>query len=580
MDNQLLASLRDEVRTMSIRLSFIEDRLNSEISRTPKEPEAPSHQVPQSQIQNKIATPPTSQKPQLSHPPRPAVTIPIVSASGPSATSQFLAVVGVCCFVLAASFLIKLAIDAGWLTPERQMAMATLFGFALIGTGLKFRDYDARYFSFLPGAGIVILFLSVYGGGMFYKIYTLHETIFLAGGVSCLSLYLFGKLRQEFYTLTAILGTYLVPLLLPTFRADLVELASFFIIWDVIFSVFAILARSRLILIVNGYIALLVFAAMDNNSDLSRIAVFQAIQFCVFATGIGIYSVKNRQPLTKDEAWICFPFLLFFYGLEYSYLSRLVPSLAPWVSMGFAGLVYGIYFLSKSALQTSLNSGAMVSSFVAVVLFHSFYLNILPSSVLPWFGVALLLALPWLLRHLDLIERNFIPGLCVLAVIGIEFLKIILGDGSHPLGEWALLGLIYSILFLTLYARGRGARKFSSGDLFSGILILADIQALTALYRFAEIFSRNLNLFSYAQFVVSLFWGIFALAVLSWAKFKSDRILAQSSLFVLGVSAFKVLLVDVSSANPVLRIVCLLLLGIVLYFGGFMLRNIQTWKTQ
>lgn len=82
--------------------------------------------------------------------------------------TQILGWTGATAIVLAMAYLIRLALDTGWLTPERQLALAVITGFALIGTGLWLRTADRIYASLLPGGGLVILFLSIYGAHLHY----------------------------------------------------------------------------------------------------------------------------------------------------------------------------------------------------------------------------------------------------------------------------------------------------------------------------------------------------------------------------------------------------------------------------
>ena len=79
----------------------------------------------------------------------------------PALVTSVLGWAGALAFVLAASYLIKLAIDAGWLTPARQVAMAAISGLLLIGAGLALRGFNRQYAGLLPAGGIVILFLSI-----------------------------------------------------------------------------------------------------------------------------------------------------------------------------------------------------------------------------------------------------------------------------------------------------------------------------------------------------------------------------------------------------------------------------------
>ena len=90
------------------------------------------------------------------------------SEKQPSSITSILGWVGSTALVLAAAYLIRLAIDTGWLTPLRQIVFAVLGGAVLIGTGFTLRSADRRYAGLLPAGGIVILFLSVYGAHLRY----------------------------------------------------------------------------------------------------------------------------------------------------------------------------------------------------------------------------------------------------------------------------------------------------------------------------------------------------------------------------------------------------------------------------
>jgi hypothetical protein len=73
-------------------------------------------------------------------------------------------------FVLASAYLIRLAIDADWLTPERQVGLAAMFGMVLIGIGFVLQEKYSRYASLLPACGIVVLFLTNYGAHLYHRI--------------------------------------------------------------------------------------------------------------------------------------------------------------------------------------------------------------------------------------------------------------------------------------------------------------------------------------------------------------------------------------------------------------------------
>ena len=57
----------------------------------------------------------------------------------PVAVTQILGWSGAAALVLAAIYFIRLAVDAGWLTPERQVGLAALSGIGMICLGLALR---------------------------------------------------------------------------------------------------------------------------------------------------------------------------------------------------------------------------------------------------------------------------------------------------------------------------------------------------------------------------------------------------------------------------------------------------------
>jgi hypothetical protein len=65
---------------------------------------------------------------------------------------------------------------------------------------------------------------------------------------------------------------------------------------------------------------------------------------------------------------------------------------------------------------------------------------------------------------------------------------------------------------------------------------------------------------------------------MAFAFVRKDQVMAKSALFVLGFAAAKALLYDAASAPTLVRIVCLMLTGAVLYGCGFFMRKVADWK--
>jgi hypothetical protein len=91
----------------------------------------------------------------------PARAAPRDPAEAVSAT-QLMAWAAGFALLLAAVYFLKLVYDVGWLTPERQIILATLAGLALIAGGLLFARIDRAYAAYLPALGLIILYLAAY----------------------------------------------------------------------------------------------------------------------------------------------------------------------------------------------------------------------------------------------------------------------------------------------------------------------------------------------------------------------------------------------------------------------------------
>jgi uncharacterized membrane protein len=83
----------------------------------------------------------------------------------------------------------------------------------------------------------------------------------------------------------------------------------------------------------------------------------------------------------------------------------------------------------------------------------------------------------------------------------------------------------------------------------------------------------------HGRLAISLVWGILAVATLLIAIQLSNKDLGQSALFVFGAFGIKVWLFDLSGADPLVRIGCLLVLGASLYVGGLLYQKMVELPT-
>lgn len=550
-----MKSLEERMAQVEARLEQIERLLPSMPAMGMSKPATPAAQ------QSQAATPPA-------HTPPPArISDPsFVTPSHALPVTQILGWTGATALVLAAAYLIRLALDAGWLTPERQLGLAVLSGFSLIGMGLWLRTSDRQYASLLPAGGLVVLFLSIYGAHLYYHFIGVPVA---AGAVilTCLAALWLGRLfESELYALFAVVGSYSAPFLLHTLAGSVTDLAIYFSAWSVLFCLYSIWIGHRRTYLLAAYIALLGFHYLWKQmspDEWEAAFAFQTVQFLVFLGGTIGFSLRHRQPMRPDEAAAHLPLLLIFYALQYSLLEWHLPALAPWIALGSAAMLLLAYLFAKKMLALPMQSGAMlVGAYASLALFHAGYMELLPDESTPW--VALLLPAMGIYFYArgQSASTGWPIKLLMAVIFAINYLRVIFNMDIDAVPGHQLLALLFAAELYVAYALARRLPALEA--LSAPALYVGHIAMMSAA---VQIFD--------GQLVISLAWGVVALACLGLAFKYGDKTLGKSSLLIFTASAAKVMLYDLASATPLVRVGLLVVLGVTLYAGGWMYRKIE-----
>jgi uncharacterized membrane protein len=484
--------------------------------------------------------------------------------------TQILGWTGATALVLAMAYLIRLALDTGWLTPERQIALAVLFGFALIGTGLWLRASDRVYASLLPAGGLVVLFLSIYGAHLYYHFIGAQAAAGLVVATCFAALWLGRLFDNELYVLFAVLGSYSAPFLLPALYGTVTDLVIYFAAWSVVYCIYSIWVGNRRAYLLAAYLALLGFhylwqriAYLEWQAAFS----FQVIHFFIFLSGAAIFSLRHARPMNLSEAIAHLPLLLIFYALQYSLLHRHLPHIAPWIALGSAAVLLLAYLISKKVMGRPLESEKLlVGAYAALALFHAGYMELVPDEYAPWVG---LLMLPAAAVYLVTLGKSMsLPVRVLLGIIFvINYLRAVTNADISDVPGHDLLALLYAVeLYVAYYFTRRTAElaSFDAPVLFAGHIALMGAAL--------QVFDGRL--------AVSLAWGVIALACLVLSFRFKDKLLGKSSLLLFAASVAKVMLFDLASATPLVRIGSLLILGVTLYLGGWLYKKVDAMEAE
>lgn len=502
-------------------------------------------------------------------PPRPNIPLPqeqkkTIKKEDPT---NLLPILGVACFGFAAIFIVKLAIDSGWLTPVRQWGLLLLFGLTLSLLGLFVEFIEKSYRSYLGAAGSIVLFIAAYSSSLYFNLFPSIVSLVLGAIVALFSIFLFNFFRSELFILICAIGTYIAPLLLKM-DVDFIYISGFFLIWAGLFSRIAIYLNTRTLTLIASYLGLGCFAYIffQNNQNYNQIeaAIVQSMQFLIFASGVYFYSSEKKIPMSVEESWAYFPILLFFYGTTYSFISLIDTQLASIASLGFAAFIFVLYWRARKLIK-NLSSQIMIESFLSIVVFHSGYLQLMPAAGKPWLLPIIVIGLyaSKLQSQKISLPLKFLFGMIAL----VEYLSICF----KLLTESSLQTVINSAVTIIVGFLLHSKIYKSIEDKESLFLGLLHSLTIITLYRLS---------YDYGTFMVSLVWGLYSLIILGFGYLKRQKTLAKSSLIVLVVASLKALTYDVGQSSTENRIGALIFTGAILYGAGYLFQKISKWNLE
>jgi uncharacterized membrane protein len=504
----------------------------------------------------------------------PAMAEPVVNLrkSGHPKNLSLLGTAGIVCIFLAAIYLIKLSIDAGWLTPVRQVALATSLGIGLIVAGFRIKMADREYLSYLPGTGIAVLFLTALGGSLYHHLYGPTTALLFVGTIAATAISIYDRLRLFGYLILSQTGAYLAPFAFAFANPSSTELIQvYFLVVSMAYSVIAVMLDARPIAIFAAYFALFASSVVGTTDagHYPEAALYVLCQGLIFIGGTIYHTIATKRPLKVEEAARFFPLLLFFYGIEYALVNKVFPGEAPFFSIAFAVVLFGIYGFLKARLpkEAVIASGDVLMASAFLVLTHSLYLVLLPSAYQPLTFMVLLLIAAYFYHetHLPEVGSYFRKTLRVVGagLLVWNFVVVLVSLVNKDDALWTTTGFFMSGGLLALLKLSPWMKEDQAK--LSWLLYAPHLMMATSLY---ALFKET------GSAAVSAAWALYALAILGYALKKQDKAIARSSMVLLILSSLKVFIHDLAGANTLARVLSLLVTGALLYTAGWVLRKI------
>ncbi|MCB0217480.1 MAG: DUF2339 domain-containing protein, partial [Chloroflexi bacterium] len=142
---------------------------------------------------------------------RPGLAAPLTAGFEELLGARLYVWLGAIALALAGVFLVRYAIDQGWLGPLVRVGLATGFGLSLLGVGERLRRVP-RIGAALSAAGIAVLFASFYAATELYRLVSPLTGFLLMGLTAATGVAL--SLRQgQIVAVVGLIGGFLTPLL-------------------------------------------------------------------------------------------------------------------------------------------------------------------------------------------------------------------------------------------------------------------------------------------------------------------------------------------------------------------------------
>lgn len=515
------------------------------------------------------------------HPPKkqaPDPTMPLVTNNISSMdSSSLLSYIGIAFVVLAGLFLIKMSVDSGWLTPSRQILFAGCLGVLFLTLPYFFSEKTKAYLSLLAGAGTAILHLTWLGAYSYHNLIEADVALLSATAVGIISVALNIDQKGRSYLLIAMAGTYLSAPSLGYQLENLQLLAGFFLIWNVCFSLASLLNKRRDVMIIASYFAVFTILMMTrltkDSSQAQTLLALQGLQFLIFAGAQVLYSSYYKSPMSKEESHTLLPLLLLFYFSTMPLAEKVFPVAHVWFGIIVGLAVLAAYSLARHFLQRSINSGVVLVSFATLVIVHSGFFKVLDDLSQPM--VALLIGGLLMLNHkYNYVDKqaHYWPLLILSFVFVYGGMQTILSPAATD--YYYFYNWLYGLFALVLVASSRADKEATlPAEKSSLVLIFAHIEIMLGLYLLSKQLVMSGALF------VTISWGLYALAILYYASRKRDYAIGKSALTILFLVSLKAFFYDVANTTNLVRVGCLLLEGLLLYWCGWYFKKMQSWDS-
>ncbi len=562
-----------KIRNLELRLTGVEAALLRLMEqRAGAEPVAEEPALPVEEL--KAPEPPPLPAPPPLPPAKP--TQPLEAVIG----QKWVGWIAVVLILFAVAFFLKYAFENRWIGELGRVTLGVLGGLALAWGGLNRHRKGWRYLSqILTGGGIAVLYLSVYGAFGYYHLIDQRAAFAFLAIIVAEGYLLSLAYDARSIAIMALVGGFLVPILLSTGRDQYRFLFTYITALDLGVLGVVLARRWRWI----GSLAYLCTQGMfwawynEHYHPEKRIAVlvFQAVVFLMFvATDLAPHI---RREAAGWEEWVRVavnPFV--FYATCYSLFNG---DQHQW--MGALALVMAVVYAALARAELELRPSDRRMLLVTVGTALTFVTIAIPVQLnANWITAA------WAVEGLLLLWSAFETGTPKLRVFSAVVFLLALGRYLVSDTPWSYRPPFtpvfneYFVMTLWLTAcLGAAAYVWQRKSLPGRAPLILGLVAFIVLWLGSSVeaysyfdskasattaFETAKELRWAAQLSLSVLWSVYG-GLLTAAGFRLRlRVLRTAGLILFGITLLKVVFVDISELQQLYRIIAFLALGLLL----------------
>lgn len=495
---------------------------------------------------------------------------------------RWLNYIGIIALLFGAAFFLKHAFESQWIGEKTRILAGIICGAALLAYSQKLLHRGYRFFSEgIAGLGSAILFLSVYSGWGFYRLFPPWVAFTGMVAVSGLTVLLALRRDSERIGVLALVGGYLTPVLLSTGVDRQMILFSYLVVLNACFLVLAWSRHWRSLDVLSFLGTQFLFWGWYNRfyspPKLFPTFVFASLFFIQFAALPVIRTVK-KEPLSTDRIVLM---LLNAFWLLAALEGMLWPG-HRWFLAGVFAVLAAAHAAAGRALWPAEPKPPPAASLVYGGLGLTFATLIIAVVLRgQWMTIAFAIegaALVWsgFYANLRLLRG---AGLSLFGLVAFRLAAFPLASGPFLWNaRFAAFGVTALCFAATIWPaqRRKGAMDQTEQSLFAATGVAANVFFLWALsLELWDLFGKPgtgsaVDRKFAQQLALSLLWSSYAIALMLLGVQRKIKALRWQGLALFGIVVAKVFFHDLSFLQQFYRVLSFVVLGLALLIASFL----------